>query len=97
MSAKYPYPAATLTYEDAIEPIAEKLCTRRTFDDERYVLSARGDTRAADMFRECADRQTPKAEGLAEFVAKLFGLDYDDVMDDAFERADALYEERRGE
>lgn len=97
MSTKYTCPAAILTYEDAIEPIAEKICTRRTFEDESYVLWARGDVRAAGMFRECADRQTPQAEGLTEFVAKLFGLDYDDVMNDACERANALYEERRGE
>ena len=95
MSTKYPYPAALLTYESAIEPIADKLYTRSIFDDESYVLLAKGEDRAADMFRECADRQTPKAEGLAEFVAQLFGMDYDEVMDDAFKRANDIYEERK--
>ena len=35
-----------------------------------------------------------KAEVLADLVARLFGLEFDEVVGDAFERAKVIYEER---
>ena len=42
-----------------------------------------------------ADVHTFKAEVLADFVARLFGLEIDEVIDNASKSAKATYEERR--
>ena len=97
MSTKYPYADVNLTYENAVKPIADKLCSRRVFENEIRVFMENGDERLAEMFSERAGSHMQKAVVLAEFVAQLFGLGCEDVMHDAFNMADAIYEERKCE
>ena len=97
MSTKHPYAAVNLTYESAVKPIAYKLYSRRVFENEIRVFMENGDERIAEMFSERAGSHMQKAVVLAEFVAQLFGLGCEDVMHDAFNMADAIYEERKCE
>ena len=94
MSTKHPYAAVNLTYENAVKPIADKLYSRRVFENEVRVFMENGDERLAEMFSDRAVSHIQKAVVLAEFVAQLFGLCCDDVMHDAFKMADAIYEEK---
>ena len=97
MSTKHPYAAVNLTYESAVKPIADKLYSRRVFENEIRVFMENGDESIAEMFSDRAGSHMQKAVVLAEFVAKLFGIGCDDVMHDAFKIADAIYEERKRE
>lgn len=97
MSTKYPYAAVNLTYENAVKPIADKLYSRRVFENEIRVFMENGDERLAEMFGERAGSNMQKALVLAEFVAQLFGIGCDDVMHDALEMANEIYERRKCE
>ena len=97
MSTKYTYAAVNLTYENAVKPIADELYSRRVFENEIRVFMENGDERIAEMFGERSGSHMQKAVVLAEFVAQLFGIGCDDVMHDACEMADAIYEERKRE
>ena len=97
MSTKHKYDAVNLTYENAVKPIADKLYSKRVFENEIRVFMENGDERLAEMFSERAGSHMQKAFVLAEFVAQLFGICCDDVMYDAFKMADAIYEERKCE
>lgn len=94
MTTKKPYQAATLTYESAIEPISDDLCQRLIFEDRSATTSKFGDEKLAEDIQRFADVFGFKAEVLADFVARLFGLEFDEVVGDAFERAKVIYEER---
>lgn len=94
MSGKYQYAAATLTYENAIEPISENLYQRRVFENRSAAFSENGHDRLAEHLQTLADVYWLKAEVLADFAARLFGLEVDEVIGDASERAKATYEER---
>lgn len=95
MSTKHQYAAVNLTYENAVKPIADKLYSRRVFENEIRVFMENGDERLAEMFSERAGSHMQNAVVIAEFVAQLFGLGCDDVMHDAYEMADSIYEERK--
>ena len=97
MSTKYPYAAVNLTYENAVKPIADNLCSRRVFENDIRVSMENGDERLAEKFSERAGSHMQKALVLAEFVAQLFGLGCDDVMHDAFEISGEIYEMINGE
>ena len=94
---KQQYAAVTLTYENAVKPIADELHSRLVFENVIRVLMANGDERIAETFSGRAGTHMQKAVVLAEFVAQLFGLGCEDVMHDAFNMADAIYEERKCE
>lgn len=93
-TTKKPYQAATLTYENALEPISENLYQRRVFEDRGITFSENGDDRLAEDLQTIADVHWLKAEVLADFTARLFGLEVDEVISDASESAKATYEER---
>lgn len=97
MSTKYPYAAVQLTYESAVKPIADELHSRRVLENVIRVFMANGDERIAETFGDRAGSHMQKAVVLAEFVAQLFGLGCDDVMHDALEMADEIYEGRKCE
>lgn len=94
-NTKKPYPAATLSYEYAIAPISENLYQRRAYEDRAKAFSEEGDGRLAEDMQTLADVHWLKAEVLADFTARIFGLYLDEVIGDASERANAIYEERR--
>lgn len=94
-NAKKPCPAAILTYEDALRPVSEDLCQTMLYEDRGTSLSERGDDRLAEDLQRLADVHTFKAEVLADFVARLFGLETGEVIDNAHKSAKATYEERR--
>ena len=89
------HPAATLTYEYALAPISEDLYQRRVFENRAATFLENGDDRLAEHIQTVADVHWLKAEVLADFTARLFGLEVDEVIGDASERASAIYEERR--
>lgn len=95
MSGKYQYAAATLTYENAIEPISEDLYQMMLYEDRSMSLSEHGDDGLAEDLQRLADVHGFKAEVLADFVARLFGLEIDEVIGNASESAKATYEESR--
>nr|DAF04135.1 MAG TPA: hypothetical protein [Caudoviricetes sp.] len=90
---KKPYQAATLTYESAIEPIADELYSKRVFEEGSRVFHAKGNDSTAEKLKRCAEDQDTRAWAFAEFVAKLFGLSHIDVRRDANERAAEMYME----
>lgn len=94
-NAKKPYPAAILTYEDALRPVSEDLYQMMLYEDSSMSLSEHGDDRLAEDLQRLADVHTLKAEVLADFVARLFGIEADEAIGDASERAKATYDERR--
>lgn len=86
-----------IEYENAVKPIADELHSRRVFENVIHVFMENCDERMAKMFSGRAVSHMQKALVLAEFVAHLFGLGCDDVLHDAFEMADEIYERRKGE
>lgn len=94
MSTKYPCAAVTLTYENAVKPIADTLYTKRVFEDGSRTCYAGGYDEVAQELQEHAEDQDTKAWALTEFVAQLFGLSRIDVRGDAYERASEMYKER---
>lgn len=95
MSGKYKHAVATLTYENAIKPISDDLYQMMLYEDRSMSLSEHGDDRLAEDLQRLADVHTFKAEVLADFVARLFGLKTDEVIGNASESAKATYENRR--
>lgn len=94
-NAKKPYPAATLTYEQALAPIAENIYQRRAYESRAKAFSESGDERLAKDMQDLADVHWVKVKALADFAAHLFGVYLYEVVGDASERANAIYEERR--
>lgn len=50
MSTKHPYAAVQLTYENAVNPIADELHSRRVFENVIRVFMENGDERLAETF-----------------------------------------------
>lgn len=92
---KKPHPAATLSYEQALAPIAETLCQRRACERRAKAFSESGDERLAKDMQDLADVHWVRVEALADFAAHLFGVYLYEVVGDASERANSIYEERR--
>ena len=55
MSGKYQYAAAILTYENAIEPIAENLYKRRAYEGRVKAFSENRNDRLARDMQDLAD------------------------------------------
>lgn len=94
-NTKKPCPAATLSYESALEPIAENIYQRRAYERRAKAFSEEGNERLAGDMQDLADVHWVKVEALADFTARLFGVYLYEVVGDASERANAIYEERR--
>nr|DAH52966.1 MAG TPA: hypothetical protein [Caudoviricetes sp.] len=65
------------------------------YEDSSMSLSEHGDDGLSGGLQRLADAHRFKAEALADFVARLFGLETDEVIGDASESARAAYRERR--
>lgn len=94
-NTKKTHPAATMSYEYALAPIAENLYQRRIFEGWSTKFSEGVSERLSKDLQDVADVYWLKAEVLADFTARLFGLEMDEVIGDASDRANATYEERR--
>lgn len=94
-TTKKPHQTATLTYEQALAPIAENIYQWRAYERRARAFSESGDERLAKDMQDLADVHWVKVEALADFSAHLFGVYLYEVVGDASERANAIYEERR--
>lgn len=92
---KKPYQSVILTYESAIEPIADKLYSRRVFEEGSRLFYAGGKDGIAKKLQEHADEEDTRAWALVKFVSQLFGLSSIDVRCDAYERATEMYMEAK--